>query len=552
MLTHIHIENFTIIQSLDLEFSDGFSVLTGETGAGKSIIVDAVMLALGARADVNFIREGQERCDLVLSFSLNDAPLAKAWLKEHELDNDEAECLLRRSLTRDGRSRSSINGTPCPQQLIRELADLLISIHGQHQHQALLKPEMQLNQLDAYAKHEKLLNEVAHHHQLWQEINQRLENLKNKAKNSEAQFSLLDYQLTELRELAPEAGEWDSLFQTHKQLHHRKKIIADLKISLELISEGEISAQELIQKASHHVQEIIHIDPKINNVVGLLNSALINLQEAQNELEDYRQALDLSPEELERTEQRISRYHELARKHRIEPEQLHTTQNHLEKEMAELQNAENSIAELEEQINQHLLHYHAVATELSRSRNKIAKKLSSAITTSMQDLGMEGGGFKIEFESVTHKLSAFGYERAQFMVSTNPGQSYQALQKIVSGGELSRISLALQVLSAEKDQTPSLIFDEVDVGIGGKTAAIVGKLLRQLGEHVQVLCVTHLPQVAASGHHHFKVSKQSDNKQTLSQIMQLNHEERTHEIARMLGGAEITAQSLAHAEEMLN
>ncbi len=552
MLTHIHIENFTIINRLDLEFTNGFSVLTGETGAGKSIIVDAVMQALGARADLNLIREGQERCDLVLSFALQDAPLAEQWLREHELDNSDGDCLLRRSISRDGRSRSTINGSPCPQQLIRQLADLLISIHGQHQHQALLKPEMQLSQLDAYATHENMLLKVNEHYQAWHSVNQQLQKLKEQAKNSEAQFTLLDYQLTEIRQLDPPENEWQELFQTHKQLHHRQKMMSDLKASLELMSEAEISAQKLIQQAHYHVQEMLHIDPKLNDVQELLNSAQINLQEACGELEDYQQSLDLSPEELARTEQRISSYYDLARKHRVEPEQLYTVQTNLEKEIEDLNNSEQAIAKLEEQLNHHLLHYNKVATQLSSSRHQAAKKLSTAITASMQDLGMAGGGFKIELEAIGHKLSAFGYERAQFMVSTNPGQSYQALQKIVSGGELSRISLALQVLSAEKDQTPSLIFDEVDVGIGGKTAAIVGNLLRQLGENAQVLCVTHLPQVAARGHHHFKVSKQSDKKQTLSQITQLDYQQRTEEIARMMGGTEITQQSLAHAQEMLS
>lgn len=552
MLTHIHIENFTLIDSLNVDIHTGFSVVTGETGAGKSIVVDAVMLALGARADSHLIRQGQERCDISLCFSLEDAPLAETWLKEHDFNLEDQECILRRSLSRDGRSRSTLNGQPCPQQLIRELAELLISIHGQHQHQALLKPEMQLNQLDAYAKHERFLEKTAQLYQEWQGIHQRLEALKAHSKNSEAQLALLDYQLMELNQLSPELNEWDELFSLHKQLHHRKKIMEHLNDALSSLSEHEVSAHSLLQKASHELQEIVSIDPSLNDTAELLNSAHIHLQEACAELHDYQNKFDLSPKNLAEIEERISRYYELARKHRVEPEQLYTVQEKLTQEMNELNHLEASMAQLEQQRNALLNQYKDIATHLTQSRQTAAKKLSKAISASMQELGMEGGGFKVELETLSTEISPFGQERAHFMVSTNPGQPYQALQKIVSGGELSRISLALQVLSAEKDQTPTLIFDEVDVGIGGKTAAIVGNLLRQLGEGAQVLCVTHLPQVAARGHHHFKVSKSSDNKHTRSEIVVLSHQERTEELARMLGGAEITKQSLAHAEEMLS
>ncbi len=552
MLTRIHVKNFTIIHSLDLEIEEGFTVLTGETGAGKSIIVDAVMLALGARADSNLIRQGQDRCDISLCFSLEALPAARAWLEEHALNTEETECIIHRSLTRDGRSRSTLNGQPCPQQQIREFSELLISIHGQHQHQALLKPNMQLNQLDAYAKHEVHLEKSAGLYQHWKELSESLESLEEHSKNSEAQLSLLNYQLDELNQLSPQAGEWEELFQTHRQLHHRKKIMEHLNNALIMSSEGELSATHCLQQSLLHVQEITLIDPALNSAQELLKSAQINLQEAVDELNHYQHSLDLSPEHLAKIEQRISRYHELARKHRVEPEQLHSISEKLITQIDSLNRLESTLLEVQQQIEQVLKEYAALACALTHSRQKAAEKLTKAITASMQELGMEGGGFRVELEAISEKISPSGNERAHFKVSTNPGQSYEALQKIVSGGELSRISLALQMLSAEKDQTPTLIFDEVDVGIGGKTAAIVGELLQTLGQHKQVLCVTHLPQVAAKGHHHFKVSKLTEAQHTQSQISALNPKQRTEELARMLGGTHITQQSLAHAEEMLS
>ncbi len=550
MLTHIHIENFTIVDSLSLDFESGFTVLTGETGAGKSIIVDAVSLALGARADSSCIRQGHGRCDISLCFNLTHIPLAQAWLQDQALDSEEEECIIRRSISRDGKSRSSVNGKPCPQQSIRELAEILISIHSQHQHQALLKPEIQLQQLDAYANHAKHLNSIKTLYQEWQDVNQRLESLKARSRNSEAQLSLLNYQFEELNQLSPISGEWETLFKTHKQLHHRKNLLEHLEQALTHTSEGEVSTSRLLQESLNHVLEIVAIDPKLQSTQTLLETAQIHLQEAVSELEDYQSQLDLSPEHLAEIEERITQYYELSRKHRVSPEDLYDVSEKIMAEINELNNADVEILNLENEINALLNRYQQEAQKLTLSRQKSGKKLSLAITESMQELGMEGGSFKVAFETIQMPISAFGNEKLQFMVCTNPGQSHQPMQKIVSGGELSRISLALQVITAEKENTPTLIFDEVDVGIGGKTAAIVGQLLYELGKKAQVFCITHLPQVAAKGDHHYKVSKETSSQKTVSHIDRLTPEQRREEIARMLGGT-LTEQSLAHAAEIL-
>lgn len=551
MLTHISIQNFATVDSLNLDFSTGLNVLTGETGAGKSIWVDAVTLALGNRADNNVIRENQERCDITLCFNLNDTPSAKEWLQQHQLDSND-ECIIRRVINRSGPTRCTINGAPYPLQMVRELAQLLISIHGQHQHQALLKSEEQRQRLDNFAENNSLLQQIQTIYCQWQALNKELIDLQQKANNRDAELELLRYQHNELCQLNLQEDEWQQLSQQHQQLHNAKHLIGELNHAIELTVESEqVSASQLLQQAFQHLEAICAKEPQLGSAKELLNTAIIHLQEAGSELNQYRNTLNLSPEHLDNIEKRLALLHDLARKHHVEPENLIEVNKSLEQQIKELEQIDVEIEVIKKEQQLLLNKYQKLANQLTKNRQKAAQQLDKTITQNMQELGIKGGRFQVELIKQSEALSQFGNETVTFNVSTNPGQSLQPLKKIVSGGELSRISLALQVITAAKDDIATLIFDEVDVGIGGKTAAIVGKLLRQLGEQLQVLCITHLPQVAAQGHHHYQVTKSSNKQSTITYIKKLSQKEREEELTRMLGGTKITSQTRAHAKEML-
>jgi len=551
MLTHISIQNFATVDTLSLDFSTKLNVLTGETGAGKSIWVDAVGLALGNRADTNTIRENKDRCDITLCFDLVDTPAAKSWLQQHQLDSED-ECIIRRVINRNGPTRCTINGAPCPLQMVRELAQHVISIHSQHQHQALLKREAQRQRLDNFAENNTLLQKIQTLYCQWQALNKHLIELQKKSENRDAELALLRYQLNELCQINLQENEWQQISQQHQRLHNAKQLIGELNQAIELTIESEqVSASQLLQQAFQHLETICAKEPQLNSAKELLNTAIIHLQEAGTELNQYRNTLNLSPEHLETLEQRLTLIHDLARKHHVDPENLTEVHKSLEQQTKELEQVDSEIEDIKKEQQQLLMQYQKLANQLSKNRQKAAQQLDKTITQNMQELGIKGGRFQIELIKNNETLSQFGNEIVNFNVSTNPGQSLQPLNKIVSGGELSRISLALQVITATKDGIATLIFDEVDVGIGGKTAAIVGKLLRQLGEQLQVLCITHLPQVAAQGHHHYQVTKSSNKQITVTQIKKLNPQEREAELTRMLGGAKITSQTRAHAKEML-
>lgn len=551
MLTHIHIQNFTIIESLTLDFENSLSILTGETGAGKSIWVDAVSYALGARADSSVIRHGQLRCEIALCFDLSNNPKAQAWLCENDYD-DDGECLIRRIIAVDSPSRASINGHPCPLQLLRELGALLLNIHGQHENQVLLKRAAQQQRLDAFADNEKLLNDIGLIYQKWKSTQNELEQIRAQVKNRDAELNLLRYQSEELENLQLKENEWDTLSYQHQQMHNAKDLITQLNEAIELTVDDEgTSASQMLQQAIHQLNSICFNDPKIKAAKELLNTAAIHLQEAGNELSQYRNHLDLSPENLTTIEERLTKIHDLARKHHTNPENLIDVQRSLSQKLQQLENVDVHLETLGQALEQHEKQYQKLAEKLTSSRKRAIKVLEKAITQSIQLLGIEGGLFRIQLGKREESLHPEGNEKLLFEVSTNPGQPFQPLTKIVSGGELSRISLALQVLTAKKDHTPTMIFDEVDTGIGGKTAETVGQLLRQLGKTTQVLCITHLAQVAAQGHHHYKIIKASAEKTTTTSVKKLNEKERINELARMLSGSKITKQTLAHASELL-
>jgi DNA repair protein RecN (Recombination protein N) len=551
MLTHVHIQNFTIIDELDLELHAGMTTLTGETGAGKSIIIDAVQLALGGRADNKAIRHGCDRADITLTFDLQKIPAAQRWLSENDFSSDN-DCILRRTISTDGRSRNTINGQAAPLQLMRELGNFLINIHGQHEHQSLLKRDEQRQLLDHYAGHSALLTDVEKYYAAWFDAQKKLDDLQTLAHSGGARSELVSYQVQELDKLALEENELATLEQEHKQLSNADSLLEKCQQAWQLASGDEdSSAITLLNAAQTALAAVSNIDPKIQAANALIETAIIQTQEASEELRDYLDRLELNPERLRFVEQRLQTIYDMARKHRIPPEELTALHARLKNELSEVANVDERLAALQTLIAEQANAYKISAQKLTQSRIKASKKLSPLVTASMHRLGMPGGRFDIQFESLAEQFSAQGLERLEFMVSANPGQPLQALSKVASGGELSRISLAIQVITAQTEVTPTLVFDEVDVGIGGSTAAIVGELLRTLGNTTQVLCVTHLPQVAARGHHHLQINKHSTKNTTTTEIRALNPEEKVHEIARMLGGLTITDQTLAHAKEML-
>ncbi len=554
MLIHIDIQNFVLVDKLSLDFRKGLNVLTGETGAGKSIWVDAIALALGERADSKVIRQGESRCDISVGFDLRHIDKAQQWLQEHQLDNPEnVECIVRRVIQLDAPSRSTINGIPCPLHLVREFGDLVLTIHGQNQQMDLLRTDGQQQQLDNFGKHQALLQKIQRIYQEWQHNLEEVSRLQSLLNHRQNELDLLRFQVHELEQLNLKADEWHTLNESHKQFHHAYQWRQQLQQALLLITDDDThAALNQIYRAMHLLQAIKSDQEPLLGIQRLINEAAINLEESGNQLRQYCDHLTSDPHKLAEIEQRMDSIHQLSRKHRCTPDALFQVLQNLIARINVLENAEGELKKLELHQATLLKAYRVEAVELSAMREKAARYLSTHVSEWMQQLGMPGGQFKVNLEKIPEEeVHALGQERIRFLVSMNPGQELHALQKTASGGELSRIHLALQVITAQSEQTPTLIFDEVDVGIGGQTAAIVGKLLRHLGEKTQVLCITHLPQVAAYGHHHYKVSKIIQPDRTRSTIEPLDNDSRTKELARMLGGENITAQTLSHASEML-
>lgn len=553
MLTHIFIKNFAIVDTLEIDFTQGLSVLTGETGAGKSLWVDAINLALGQRADSQWIRPGCDKTEITVTFDVSQLKAAQLWLKQEALDNEEQQCILRRIVATNGNSRSTVNGTPLPLQRIKELADLLIQVHSQHQQQHLLQQHHQRAILDTYAQNDALLKSIQTVYTQWKITRDEISLLLGSSQNKAQEIEFLKYQLNELSALDLKAGEWQTLSHQHQQLHNAKHLLQQLNQAIALtVEDEEISASQLLSQAIHEVDMIKIDDSQLSTIRELLNTAAIHLTEAGNELQAYRNGFDnlsLNPQEIE---SRLSIIYDIARKHHCNPEDLCELHNSLQHKLDELVGVDEKVAALQLHQSQLETKYHELAKRLTTARQKAASRLEKAVTKSMQQMDIQDGSFHVNFETLDTTPTAYGNEKICFQVQTNAGQGIQPLTKIASGGEISRISLALHVLTASQEQTPTLVFDEVDVGISGKTAATVGQLLRELGHKAQVLCITHLPQVAANGHHHYKVTKQSDGKSTTTHILNLDEKQRVDEIARLLGGAKVTQQSRLHATELLS
>lgn len=551
MLTHLQIRDFAIVVNLELDLASGMSAVTGETGAGKSIMIDALGLLLGDRADSSVIRQGAQRADISATFDLSDLPALQDWLAERELGGVAEECHLRRVIGQNGRSRAYIDGSPQPLQLLRDFGERLVDIHGQHEHQSLFKRDMQRQLLDDYGDNQSLLTELANKYRQWRQIDQRLQTIRQNSDEKAAQRDLLHYQVRELQALNLSEEELPELEAEHVRLANAGRLLESCQRAVtQLYESDEFSVQKLLGQVLDEITTLSDLDPQLVSTGELLNGALIQVGEASDELRRYLQRIELDPGRLAWVEERLADIQTLARKHRLEPERLPDLLKRLQGELDELENVEYHEETLQKRLAEAWQEYQQSAKTLSKRRATHAAKLAERVSEAMQDLGMQGGRFEISLLQ-QDRPTLQGLETVEFLVSANPGQPLKSLAKVASGGELSRISLAIQVIAARSARIPTLIFDEVDVGIGGGVAEVVGRQLRALGETRQVICVTHLPQVAAQAHQHLKVSKHTDGQSTYTVIDPLEPEARIEEIARMLGGVELTANTWAHAEEMI-
>lgn len=549
MLSHLSINSLTLVDQLELEFSKGMSVITGETGAGKSILLGALGLALGDRADSSLIATGAPKTEVNAIFDLKDHAEALAWLTERELiDGDQ--CILRRVVSRDGRSRAFVNGSSTTLQELKTLSEMLLDIHSQHEHQSLLKKDTHERMLDEFGGLTAQVSEVKTLFRSLSTARDKLSQTRADAEEQSARVQLLSYQAEELATLAVQSGETAQLENEQKRLSSADEIQAKLTEALALCSrDTDTSASTQLSRTLRLVSDIE--DDAIGPIKEMLESALIQLDEATSDLQSVSEKFESNPSRQKEVEGRLSDIYEVSRKHKIQPDELAALTNQIQGELDQILNAETRIKELEQLVALAENEYRVLAEKLTESRLDKAKRLQSEVTKGLQGLGMNGAKFNVSL-GISPNWSLTGMDDIEFRISTIPGSEPGSLAKIASGGELSRISLAIQVITARTSRTPTLIFDEVDVGVGGATAEVVGSLLRKLGGHAQIICVTHLPQVAAQGHQHYVVAKSTTKKSASTTVVQLTEEEKVDEIARMLGGVEKTDLSLAHAEAMIS
>ncbi|MFT4503040.1 DNA repair protein RecN [Caballeronia sp. 15711] len=549
MLRHLSIRDFVIVAALDLEFERGFTVFSGETGAGKSILIDALALTLGARADASIVRAGEARADITAEFSIH-AQVSR-WLDEHALAIGDADTvMLRRVVDSTGRSRAFINGTPATLVQLRELSEMLVDIHGQHAHQLLMRPDAQRELFDTHAGLLDSAQKIARAHRVWRDATHAVELAQNRDRELQLERERLAWQLSELDKLAPQLGEWEDVSAEHHRLSHSASLIDGVQGALNALSESDEAMITQLSAIVSKLRGLVDIDPALADVLASLEPAEIQLQEASYSLSHYAQRLELDPNRLAQVEHRMEQLHSAARKFRMQPEALPEEHAERRRQLAALDAAADLDA-LRAAVAKAKEVYLAEATVLSKARAKAAKSLGKAVTKGMQELSMVGGSFEVALVPLAEG-GANGLEQIEFRVAGHAGVTLRPLAKVASGGELARISLALAVIASTASPTPTLIFDEVDTGIGGGVAEVVGRLLHQLGRDRQVLCVTHLPQVAARGDHHFQVAKAGDSTGgTVSTVTPLDKSKRVEEVARMLGGLEITATTRKHAKEML-
>ena len=549
MLKFLSVRDFVIVSSLELDFSSGFTALTGETGAGKSILIGALSLALGERGDAAMVRNGCERAEIAAEFDITTLPHLQTWLAGQDLAGDENVCLLRRVLDAGGRSRGFINGRSATLQQLREAGEQLLDIHGQHAHQSLLRPDMQRMLLDGHAGMMKEAGNVAALYRDWQALHRRRISLSENVEAVAAERELLQFQRDELHGLSFNAAEWNETQADHARLAHAASLLETAAFGIEILGESDTACLAQLNALTARLRDGMAHDASLDGTLQMLESAQAELQEAVYALRHYQQRLDNDPQRLHELEQRIRSVMDAARKYRVAPEHLEEALQRIETRLAEL-GGDADLAELARQEQAAQQSYLAAAQKLSAGRKRAASKLAREITAAMQTLAMQDGSFAVALSPLAEG-NACGLEAVEFQVAANPGVPARSLAKVASGGELSRISLAIQVATSQIASVPTLIFDEVDSGIGGRVAEIVGRLLKQLGRDYQVLCVTHLPQVAAAADHQWQVNKVVENGVTLSRIAVLDGEQRIEEIARMLGGVKLTETTRKHAAEML-
>ncbi|MEX0607559.1 MAG: DNA repair protein RecN [Halofilum sp. (in: g-proteobacteria)] len=550
-LRHLQIRNLAIVDELELEIQPGMTALTGETGAGKSILIDALGLVLGDRADTQAIRAGAQRAEITAEFDLSGLDTVAAWLADNDFDA-EGDCILRRVVGSDGRSKGYINGRSSPMGTLRELGEQLVDIHGQHEHQSLLRRDAQRGLLDHFGEHGDCVEAVRQAHADWQAARDRLTRLGGDPAERVERLDLLRYQVQELDTLALAEGEIDALDAEHRRLANAGELIETGQRSVMRLYDDDISVHGLLSQVATDLERLGEHDARLQAASEMVAHALIQCDEAVTSVRDYIDATDLDPARLEEVEQRLSAVHDLARKHRVEPAELPAHAERLRGELDELEHADERAADAEREIAEREQTYRGAASTLHDARAAAATRLGQQVTEAMQGLGMAGGSFQVAVETrADERFSSAGLDEIEFRVTANPGQPPAPLRRVASGGELSRISLAIQMIGSRRAGVPTQIFDEVDAGIGGAVAATVGDHLRELGEYYQVLCVTHLAQVAARGHQHLQVAKAASAEETQTRVAPLDEGERVEEIARMLGGREITDQSRAHAREML-
>ena len=555
MLTQLTINNFAIVRQLEIELAKGMSVITGETGAGKSIAIDALGLCLGQRIETSMVREGQERAEICATFFIEPTNPAYQWLQEQELQDPDnpSDCILRRVINADGRSKAFINSTPVSASQLKEIGQYLIHINGQHASQLLLKNDYQLQLVDTFAHHNDLLAQMREDYRAWKNLQTQVKTFQQKVAENEAKKQLLQYQVEELDEFALRPNEYLELEEDQRRLSNSEQLTQLSQSALQLLSENEtVSIDSMLYRATQYIDELSELDPRYASVQTMLNDALIQVQEATSEVQHLASHIEQDPMLLQEIEQRLGQALQLARKHNVKPEELVEWHQKLKAELTALLDFSESEERLILEEKAAFEKMQRTAKQLHESRCQAAEKLAQQVTHSIKGLAMENAEFFIEVNSDLTKVTANGADNIVFTLRSNLGQQAQPLAKVASGGELSRISLAIQVLTSDQSAIPTLIFDEVDVGISGKTASVVGKLLRQLGDKCQVLCVTHLPQVACHGHHQFNVEKFTVDDKTETKMTALSQEERVPAIARLLGGSEITELALANAQEMLD
>ena len=555
MLTQLTINNFAIVRQLEIELAKGMSVITGETGAGKSIAIDALGLCLGQRIETSMVREGQERAEICATFFIESTNPAYQWLQAQELQDPDnpSDCILRRVINADGRSKAFINSTPVSASQLKEIGQYLIHINGQHASQLLLKNDYQLQLVDTFAHHHDLLAQMREAYQAWKNLQTQVKTFQQKVAENEAKKQLLQYQVEELDEFALRPNEYLELEEDQHRLSNSEQLTQLSQSALQLLSENEtVSIDSMLYRATQYIDELSELDPRYVSVQTMLNDALIQVQEATSEVQHLASHIEQDPMLLQEIEQRLGQALQLARKHNVKPEELVEWHQKLKAELTALLDFSESEERLILEEKAAFEKMQNTAKQLHESRCQAAEKLAQQVTHSIKGLAMENAEFFIEVNSDLTKVASNGADNIVFTLRSNLGQQAQPLAKVASGGELSRISLAIQVLTSDQSAIPTLIFDEVDVGISGKTASVVGKLLRQLGDKCQVLCVTHLPQVACHGHHQFNVEKFTVDDKTETKMTALSQEERVPALARLLGGSEITDLALANAQEMLD